>query len=206
MRTAAFPLVDIARADADEVRAALLDTGALLLCDSSIDPATCAGALADAEGFFALPAPTKHDLAIERSPHFRGYSEMHNERDWREQIHFGREMSADGSARDFTTLQGPNLWPADPAWRARMLAYLGCVESVAQRLLAAIAASLDLGVRSFADEAGREPHLLMKLIPLPPAAESGRAALRRRGARGLQLGHVDAARRRGRARSAHAGR
>lgn len=181
MKPAPIPVIDIARARADEVQAALVETGSLLLRDTSMDTELCERALADAESFFALSAPTKHELAIERSPHFRGYSEMHNERDWREQIHFGRETHGASSTRDYTTLQGPNVWPPDGAWRARMLHYLAAVESTAQRLLASIAVSLGLPASSFADESGREPHLLMKLIryhpqPNPAVPRSGVAA------------------------------
>src|SRR6478735_7514758 len=84
----------------------------------------CAGALADAKQFFDLPEQAKRDLAIERSPHFRGYSVMQSSRDWREQIHFGREETVRGSEPAPAQLCGPNLWPADAEWRRRMLALI----------------------------------------------------------------------------------
>jgi len=61
-----------------------------------------------------LPEQSKRDLAIERSPYFRGYSVMQSSRDWREQIHFGREEPARGSQPAPAPLCGPNLWPQTP--------------------------------------------------------------------------------------------
>jgi isopenicillin N synthase-like dioxygenase len=115
----------------------------------------CDEALQDARAFFGLPSEEKRNLAIERSPHFRGYSEMHNERDWREQIHFGREEPACGSDPPYLRLRGPNLWPGDAEWRSRLLRLLDDLERVGREVLTA------LGVNLEPDEA---PYLLLKLI------------------------------------------
>jgi isopenicillin N synthase-like dioxygenase len=126
----------------------------------------CEEALHDARTFFDLPGNDKRKLAIERSPHFRGYSEMHNGRDWREQIHFGREEPACGSERAYARLRGPNLWPGDPAWRQRLLTLLDDLERVGREVLSALA----MGLCS----ADLEPYLLLKLIhyQVPPGGVS----------------------------------
>jgi isopenicillin N synthase-like dioxygenase len=82
-----------------------------------------------ARAFFALPVEEKRALGIAGSPHFRGYSEVRNERDWREQIHFGREEAVGNG------LHGPNLWPGDLAWRRALLAVLGELETVGRAVL-----------------------------------------------------------------------
>jgi isopenicillin N synthase-like dioxygenase len=100
-------------------------------------------ALAAATRFFARPPEDKWALDIRRSPHHRGYSEMHNARDWREQLHFGSERppaytTGDG-APDHRRLVGPNQWPADdPALRRALLAHLDEMARLGRALLAAL--------------------------------------------------------------------
>ena len=160
MRT--LPALDLASASPQDVRAALQGFGAMLVRDPGVPASRCLEAIADAEAFFARPQLEKDALAIAHSPHFRGYSQMHNERDWREQIHFGREVAGGAGGEQFGCLEGPNLWPGDVAWRERMLAYLAAVEGLGQRVLSLIAESLGLPAQAFASE--HEPYLLMKLI------------------------------------------
>jgi isopenicillin N synthase-like dioxygenase len=148
-----------------ELVEALRRDGAVLVHDGGASVERCARALSDVAGFFALPREVKQALAIERSPHFRGYSEMHNERDWREQLHFGRELPPAAGDAPPWRLQGPNLWPADDAWRGRMLEYMAHVERVGTRVLAAIAAALGLAAE---DWLGDSPYVLMKHIAYHP--------------------------------------
>ncbi|MEO6709905.1 MAG: 2-oxoglutarate and iron-dependent oxygenase domain-containing protein, partial [Planctomycetota bacterium] len=156
-----IPLLELGTATPRAVHDALASSGTMLIRDHGAS-ARCHQALADAAAFFALPEASKDALDIRLSPHFRGYSTMHNERDWREQIHFGRETPAAGDDPPFLKLEGPNLWPPDPAWRARMLDYLAAVETIGKRLLALVAESLSLPPASFMGSAS--PYLLMKLI------------------------------------------
>jgi isopenicillin N synthase-like dioxygenase len=130
------------------------------VCHPLFPASRCTEALALAEAFFRLPAGTKEQLAIERSPHFRGYSVMHNSRDWREQIHFGRE---EGSRKGWP-LRGPNLWPEDPAWRRSILSLMADLEAAGRDILATLTGFLP------PDEA---PYVLLKLIhyqPIPDAS------------------------------------
>ena len=94
----------------------------------------CERAIGLARDFFARPEGEKRALGIAGSPHFRGYSEMRNERDWREQMHFGREEEA-REREVYDRLRGPNLWPADGAWRAEVLELMRDLEIVGREIL-----------------------------------------------------------------------
>jgi isopenicillin N synthase-like dioxygenase len=158
-----LPVLDVDRATPHELLAALQRTGAVSLRDAVLSPARCAATLTDARAFFALPDGDKRTLAIEGSPHFRGYSTMLTERDHREQLHFGSELPP-GPATDaapFWQLQGPNVWPSDAAWRQRVLAWLADAAAAAQRVLARVRDALALPDGAFGNDA---PYLLLKLI------------------------------------------
>src|SRR5579872_529419 len=147
---------------AADLCAAASRTGLFYISHPLFPASRCKQALDDARVFFDLPSGAKSQLAIERSPHFRGYSEMMNDRDWREQIHFGREEPARPVAPAYNKLRGPNLWPADAAWRDRIIALMADLERVGREILKAIAGF----------GAGDDPYLLLKLIHyrIPPGA------------------------------------
>jgi isopenicillin N synthase-like dioxygenase len=166
----ALPVLDLSTATPHAVTAALRRHGALRVCDPSVPVARCEQALADAAAFFARPQAEKDALGIGGSPHFRGYSCMHNARDWREQIHFGPEQPCATEDVAWVRLEGPNRWPADAAWRDRMRAYLAAVEGLGHRLLSLVAQGLGLPAHAFASE--HPPYLLMKLIGYHPQADA----------------------------------
>jgi isopenicillin N synthase-like dioxygenase len=122
-------------------------------------------ALAAARAMFALPEAAKQVAAIEHSPHFHGWSQMRNERDWREQFHFGREV-ATREGEPFHRLEGPNLWPAGGD-RARIESYLEAVSALGERVLQAVAGAL--AVTAFS----RDGYAILKLIGYHPQASTG---------------------------------
>jgi isopenicillin N synthase-like dioxygenase len=158
----------IATLDEDSSAAAIAlacrETGAFQLRLAPERAARVRCALAAAAAFFERPAAEKRALDIERSPHHRGFSEMHNARDWREQLHLGRESPAapmDGGAPAYQRLLGPNQWPSkDAHLRATLLAHLDDVAAIGRRLLGA----LDLPPALVDGEA----YLIMKLICYHP--------------------------------------
>lgn len=167
------PLVDLDTAPPAAVLAALREHGCASITTTSVPAAAAAQALADVRAFFAGSDAAKQALAIERSPHSRGYSRLHNERDFREQLHFGREQAAVTGA-PYHRLLGPNPWPADAAWSERMRGWFAASERVAVRLLAQLAAAL--GAR-LSDWLGGEPYVLHKCIGYhaqPPHGERRR--------------------------------
>ena len=113
----------------------------------------CAEAIARAREFFSLPPAKKQQLAIERSPHFRGYSVMESDRDWREQIHFGKEEATQRGPALYEQLRGPNLWPEDAGWRAFVIELMDDLETAGREILR------DLGI-----VAGHGSYPLLKMI------------------------------------------
>src|SRR5689334_1592212 len=97
-----LPVLDIA--ELSESRAAARRFGCFYVAHPRFSRERCVEALADAREFFSLSPAAKASVAIEASPHWRGYSEMRNTRDWREQIHFGREEPAIESGAEYNRL------------------------------------------------------------------------------------------------------
>lgn len=168
------PILHGNRIDPSDICYALSETGCFRLRHPALSPERLGEVLDDAHAFFALPQAVKSAIAIEHSQHFRGYSEMKNERDWREQLHLGAERAALGDEPPFLRLEGPNLWPPDPDWRERILRYLSDVVAIGKEIMANIRAGLGLEPTSFADKPGLDPYLVMKLICYHPQPEIDR--------------------------------
>ncbi|MFN8011717.1 MAG: 2-oxoglutarate and iron-dependent oxygenase domain-containing protein [Holophagaceae bacterium] len=130
-----------------------------------------ADALRQAEAFFARPEAEKARLAIEGSPHHRGWSVMHNERDWREQLHLGRERAALEGGADGMRLQGPNRWPTpDGGFRQAVGAHLEACAEIGAALMAALAPDFGIPPEVYDRDDG---YVLLKLIAYHPQPEGG---------------------------------
>ena len=134
----------------------------------------------EAHAFFALPREAKQRVAIERSAHFRGWSEMHNARDWREQLHFGLEQPARRPGAAYGVLEGPNLWPDSATFRARLLAHLIAMADLGERLLRAVATASGLPEKT-SSRTARDGYGLLKLIAYHPQPARDAAAAPRAG-------------------------
>ncbi len=124
-------------ADRARLRSVTHEFGAFYIRHPLFPATRCDQALALARAFFRLPEDEKREIAIERSPHFRGYSVMHNSRDWREQLHLGREEAPSPGRQ----LRGPNLWPRSPEWRSEILVLITDLEKAARDVLRALETS-----------------------------------------------------------------
>jgi len=153
-----IPVFDFASSvSAAELLGAARETGCFYVRHPLFPAERCEQALDAARRFFALPAEQKQACAIERSAHFRGYSEMRNERDWREQIHFSTEDAPD----PLHQLRGPNLWPEVTGWRDEILSTIADLEQVGRCVLNLLSAE-------FLPPEER-PYLLLKLIHYLPS-------------------------------------
>ena len=166
-----IPILDGDRINPGDLCHTLSESGCFRLRHPALPPERLAEVLDDTRAFFDLPRAIKSALSIEHSQHFRGYSEMKNERDWREQLHLGAERPAMGDEPPFLRLEGPNRWPPDPAWSDGILRYLAEVVSVGKELLASVCVGLGINPTSFADKPGLDPYLVMKLICYHPQPE-----------------------------------
>jgi isopenicillin N synthase-like dioxygenase len=173
----ALPVIDgrdLARASA-EIVAALRDPGAFYLVQPSFPAGLCDRVLNAAREFFALPSNEKAAVHIARSPHFRGYSEMHNTRDWREQVHLAPELPAVPCEPEYLRLRGPNLWPQrlGDSWRNTFLDYQLAAGELGRELLGALARGLGLPESAFLAPSDDPAYLLMKLINYHPQPDGG---------------------------------
>ena len=129
-----------------------------------------------AKVFFALPETQKQALAIENSPHFRGYTAAgdeitRGERDWREQLDIGAERAplSNASVEDaWKRLQGPNQWPASmPSLQPILLGWQNTLTLAAQQLLQALALALGQHANHFDEAFADTPVQHLKIIRYP---------------------------------------
>jgi isopenicillin N synthase-like dioxygenase len=136
-----IPLFAIdALGDGDALNRACTELGAFELRLDHDDADLARAALAHAREFFALPLADKRALDIASSRHHRGFSEMHNARDWREQLHVGRERPPAKSPSDWASLTGPNQWPAalGANFAATILAHQEAMAALGRRIVDAL--------------------------------------------------------------------
>ena len=179
------PTIDLMKADAGAearegclraLREAVHGVGAFYLSGHGVDERATDAILLHSRQLFSLPERDLDAIEMARSPHFRGYTAVGNERtggrpDWREQLDVGLETVPHGpkrSAASYWVLHGPNQWPAAlPTLREAVLDYMERLQSVAARLLAAIAESLALRRDYFVDAFAGDPHVHLKIIRYP---------------------------------------
>lgn len=152
--------------------------GFFYLKNHGIPPERCAGILAAAAASFDLPAKDKEMIHINHSSNFRGYSILKNERDWREQFHFGwewPEFQPRPNLPDYYQLAGTNLFPTPlgESFKSEVMAYMKAVNELGQELLLAIATSLGLTWESFSPPSQEPAYLLLKFICYYPQPDGG---------------------------------
>ncbi|BBY34211.1 oxidoreductase [Mycolicibacter minnesotensis] len=178
-----LPVLDLSEADTDTagfrraLREAAHTHGFFYLTGHGVPDTQITEALELARQFFGLPEEDKQRISQLQSPHFRGYSRVGGELtngciDWREQIDIGPERPALPGAQGFWHLQGPNLWPQQPAaFRPAFESWDRSLSWVGRTLLGHWAASLGAGEDLF-DDAFTAPSTLIKVIRYPGTAHS----------------------------------
>ena len=108
--------------------------------------------------FFKLPLEDRKKLAMINSPQFRGYTLLGDERtqgisDWRDQIDFGLEKSAQQlspSDPEWLKLRGPNLWPGHlPEMRKVVLEWMDRMDQIGTWIMQSFAISFNLPLDHF---------------------------------------------------------
>lgn len=157
------------------------DIGFFYLTEHGIERQQQQHILALAKQFFALPPAEKQAIAMVKSPHFRGYTGVQQERtggtpDLREQFDYMAEQQAIAHAEQTAPWQaiiGPNQWPqALPQLRSELLAWQQQLSDISLQLLEAFALALQLPADAFADTVADGPYTHTKLIRYPQRASA----------------------------------
>lgn len=155
---------------------ALHEHGFFYLANHGLDPRLISDVMTMSRRFFALPLDEKLDIAMVKSPHFRGYTPAGQERtrgqpDWREQLDVNTESAPyeiGPQTPAWRRLQGPNQWPkALPDLKPLLLAYQAAVTRLGVEVLEAIAEALDQPRDVFAQIYHPCPSQLLKIIRYP---------------------------------------
>jgi len=167
------------RAVASEIGAACRDVGFFYIKNHGIDQRLIDETFIQAKRFFTLPAQTKSEIAIEKSPHHRGYfaiggenldpAKQRHDGDYKEGIKIGRDLPSDHPlVIAQTPLHGPNQWPKDlPGWQDSMQTYYDTCQQLGLQLMHAFALALELP-ENFFDEFLQYPMATLGPLHYPP--------------------------------------
>jgi isopenicillin N synthase-like dioxygenase len=158
---------------AARMRRACLDRGFFYITGHGVPAGLIRAVFEGARALFDLPDAAKQAVDKARSPANRGYEPLRGQTleaggapDLKEGFYLGAEGGTEGFNR------GPNQWPAElPDFKPVMLDHHRAMTGLAERLLAALALSLDLPERAFEDFC-REPIAVLRLLHYPPQPPS----------------------------------
>lgn len=158
------------------LRTAARRHGFLYLTHHGIDPALIAAVFAQSRRFFALPMAAKEAVTLARTPHRLGWEPLRAQTleqgappDLKEGFYIGPDVPPDAPAVLAGRFGvGPNQWPDGlPDFRAVMTAYFTAAQTLAERMMAALALALDLPGDHFADFT-RDAACRLRLLHYPP--------------------------------------
>ncbi len=160
---------------AAEIGAAARGIGFFSVSGHGVPETLVAEMFAAARAFFALPAKTKDELAIEKSPQYLGYARMAFEKldpskpgDAKESFNMSRERAPDDpDLLAGTPFVGRNQWPDDAKFRETMLRYFDALFAVGLTVHRAIATDLGLPADYFAAAYDRSLSAL-RVLRYPP--------------------------------------
>jgi isopenicillin N synthase-like dioxygenase len=183
---ASLPVVDVSglastalrdrRSVGLQIRAACLDKGFFYIENHGVPEKLVQSVFAEAAAFFALPAEQKAEADKAKSKANRGYEPLQGQTlepgappDLKEGYYIGPEHSPDDPrviAGMFN--HGPNQWPRQqPGFRSAMMAYLGAMLGLSERMMRGIALSLDLSEDYFAAFC-KDAMVNVRLLHYPP--------------------------------------
>jgi len=159
------------------------ESGFFYLVGHGVDQSCDNQILQIARKFFDLPLAEREAIAIGRSPHFRGYTLLKNERtngrvDWRDQIDIGPEEPApdmlDGDP-PWKQLSGPNQWPPGlPSMPGHVQSWMEQIQPLGLALMRALADGLGQGAHFFDARMTPNPYTRVKIIRYPSLPEEER--------------------------------
>lgn len=161
-----------------DLRFAAHEIGFFYLKNHGISQELIAEAQALSKAFFALPLAQKKAIHMSNSPHFRGYTNVHDEitrekPDSREQFDYMPEYEAIPldqipSDQPWLRLQGPNQWPVEiPRLRPVLQQLQEAQTELAKSMLSAFALALGQKEDAFAHTYAHKPSVLSKAIHYP---------------------------------------
>lgn len=186
-----LPIIDLSAADRGPQARALLhaqlhsaahDVGFFQLVGHGVTREETERLVGAMRRFFALPKSERLAIDNVRSPHFRGYTRVGDERtggrqDWRDQLDIGAERPArvPGPGEPaYWWLQGPNQWPAAlPELREAALAWIARLSDVAGRLLRELLVAIGAPAGFYDPIFGEWAHPHLKLVRYPGSAGDG---------------------------------
>jgi isopenicillin N synthase-like dioxygenase len=167
----------LVRGDAiDDLRDACEGIGFFFISNHGIADAVIAAAEAQMHAFFALPLEKRLEVELAKSNCNRGYEKMQAQAletgmppDLKEGFYVGNDRRPDHRyVRADYFNQGYNQWPASlPTFRPAMERFFADLEHLAERLMRAMALSLDLPADHF-DAFCDEPMSVLRLLHYPP--------------------------------------
>lgn len=155
--------------------------GFFYLDDHGIDQSLIDDVRGLAQKFFSLPEKDKQEIAMVKSPYFRGYNgagleHTRGKPDWREQVDIGPEqepLKLTPQSPVWQRLIGPNQWPAAlPVLKPTILKYQAAVTALGIQLTELLAESLGQKKDVFAPVYTPAPNQLIKIIHYPGRAEN----------------------------------
>jgi len=161
---------------AQEISAAARESGFLYVSAHGVPQTLIDDAFDVARAFFALPEAEKMAISLAHSPHFRGYLPIggfgeSTERagDLLEAFQLMPELPADDpDVLAGKPLHGENLWPESvPGFRRTVLDYMDAMAALAERMLRAFAAALDVPAETLLEKF-RKPISQLRLMHYPP--------------------------------------
>lgn len=165
------PVIDVSGADAPAaIDHACRTHGFFALTGHGIAASQRQRLIGLARQFFALPADRKQEVSLARGGSaWRGWFPLGDELtsgvpDLKEGFYVGRELPPDPRP-----LHGPNLWPHDvPELCEAVTTWMAAMETLGQRVLAAMAAGLGLEADWFRTHLTADPTVLFRIFTYPP--------------------------------------
>ena len=160
------------------------ETGFFYLTGHGIDSTQNKDVISIARRFFALPEKDRHEIAIGKSPAFRGYTILGDERtrgkpDWRDQIDIGPEAKAlelGENDPSWLKLIGPNQWPGSiPEMPAIVAAWAEKMSHVSMELFRALALGLGHPYHYFDGLMTPSPYFRIKISRYPKQSDPATA-------------------------------